>query len=222
MAEETSCTVFPAMKSLYEEKKLLMDREMTVLPGVNMSFYDLHDGKMLYMLTQHSQWNRKYHPFLLWKCKHSDGVTDENHECVQFSHQEQIHYFARSQNKWERSREKHQNNYTSHMHNNWIDKDNYGISHCGIPPHQLHRHNIRFDIFHMQCSITKNLMGYLCTFILSQNSESLKKFSRLLLSFLSDFHGFVWSSNNSFSSFQGNELSKFTQNIPIIIQFLTD
>ena len=32
--------------------------------------YDMHDVKMVYMfLTQHSQWNRKHHPFLFCKCR---------------------------------------------------------------------------------------------------------------------------------------------------------
>lgn len=86
MAEETQSTVFPAVIPVYEEKKRLMARE-TVLDGVNLSLYDMHDGKMLYMLTQHSLWNRKYHPFLLCKCEHGEGVKNANHKCIQFTHQ---------------------------------------------------------------------------------------------------------------------------------------
>ena len=74
----------------------------------------------------------------------------------------------------------------------------------------------------MKSSITKHLMAYLRKFILCQNSESINSFSTLLLTFWSEFHEFVWSSNKSFASFQGNELSKFNKNIPQIIVFLTE
>jgi hypothetical protein len=35
--------------------------------------YDIHDGKMLYLLAQHSHFTRKNYPFLLCKCKRGDG-----------------------------------------------------------------------------------------------------------------------------------------------------
>ena len=65
-------------------------------------------------------------------------------------------------------------------------------------------------------------MSYLRKFILSQNSESIKTNSQVLLKFWGDFHNFVWSSNKTFTSFQGNELTKFTTNIPSIIDFISD
>ena len=34
-----------------------------------VTLYDLHDAKMLYILTQHSLYNRKHHPYILCKCK---------------------------------------------------------------------------------------------------------------------------------------------------------
>ena len=37
------------------------------LPNSKVYCYDVHDGKMMYMLFQHSVWNRKHHPFIMCK-----------------------------------------------------------------------------------------------------------------------------------------------------------
>ena len=71
-------------KSKYwEDRKDLMEGRMK-LPGLENSkvfCYECHDGKMLYNMTQHSQWNRKNHPFLLCKCRREDGLSNSSHEC---------------------------------------------------------------------------------------------------------------------------------------------
>ena len=53
-------------------------------------FYDLHDGKILYILTHHLFYNRQYHPYLLCKCGPGDGVRDPLHECIQIGHDKQV------------------------------------------------------------------------------------------------------------------------------------
>ena len=223
MAEETHSTMLPAVTSVFTERELVKKSESSVLPGVNsISFYDMHDGKMLYLLTQHSAWNRKHHPFLLCKCKRGDGVRNPYHECVRISHGDQIKYFNHSKKRWEeRSDDDAGLQYTMEMHKNWIDEKNYGISHFGIHPDKLCRDNIRFDIFHMKSAITKKIMAYLRVFMLSQSDESVDKFSKLLLRFWGEYHEWVWSNNKPFSSFQGNELAAFRKNIPIIVNFLS-
>ena len=56
------------------------------------SLYNMNNGKILYLLTQHSLWNRKKHPFLRCKCERGTGVRDKNHKCILLTHTEQVHF----------------------------------------------------------------------------------------------------------------------------------
>ncbi len=52
----------------------------------NMYCYDIHDGKMIYLLLQHLQWNRKYHPYAFCTCKKGSGVVqNDDEECVMWT-----------------------------------------------------------------------------------------------------------------------------------------
>ena len=80
---ESFATMMPAVKEYFEEKKILKD----TTKNKNYFYYDMHDGKMLYLLTQHSLWNRKYNPFLLCTCKRGEGVvSNRTHICKVKSH----------------------------------------------------------------------------------------------------------------------------------------
>ena len=143
----------------------------------------MHDGKMLYMLTQHSLYSRKFHPFLLCKCHRSDGVVNgDDHECMLLTQDEQCKYYEKSQSKWWDGNINQDDTYNQSDHMKWVDKHNLGVSHFGIPPTYLRRDNIRFDIFHMRSAITKRLMTYLRRFILSQTFEIISEFSSQVLS----------------------------------------
>ena len=72
--------VFPAVKDLYKELGIGINRNS--LNGRKLSVYEVHDCKMIYSLTQHSAWNRKYNPFLLCDCHRGDGVVDSDHVCT--------------------------------------------------------------------------------------------------------------------------------------------
>ena len=50
---------------------------------------------------------------------------------------------------------------------NWIDEQNFGISHFGIHPDKLKYNNIGFDTFHMRYAITRKLIEYLEKLILN-------------------------------------------------------
>ena len=63
----------------------------------------MHDGKMLYLLTQHSLYNRKYKPFLLCKCSKGEGVQNRDDKCKLLNDHEQEYFYARSQKKWEKT-----------------------------------------------------------------------------------------------------------------------
>ena len=169
MGTEKPNLIFPAVKDYFDHQRECYNKG-TVIKGVrvgnttdcDLSFYDLHDGKMLYLLTQHSQWNRRHHPYLLCTCYRGDGVKDESHKCMWLSNEEQINLVDRSNHRWAKKREQvGDTNYTQSMHRDWIDENNKGVSHFGVDSYSLPRHNLRFDIFHMKCSVTKKLMTYL-------------------------------------------------------------
>ena len=69
---------------------------MLSLPDCKLYCYDIHNGKIFYILTQHSLFNRLFHPLLLCKCQRGEEVVDENHECVPITHDEQILRWNRS------------------------------------------------------------------------------------------------------------------------------
>ena len=65
VADEKLENVFPAIESVYKEKSRLRANSKSIVDGCNFNFYDMHDGKMLYLMTQHLLWSRKYHPFFI-------------------------------------------------------------------------------------------------------------------------------------------------------------
>ena len=96
LADEKLDNIIPAVEIIYEEKSRLRANSNTIIDNCNFHFYDMHDAKMLYMITQHSSWARKHYPFLLCKCNRSDGVVNENHECKIINHDDQLKYYDRS------------------------------------------------------------------------------------------------------------------------------
>ena len=104
IGQESSANLMPVLNSVYERKEAILNGNIKIETDCKfmnkdskISLYDLHDGKMLYLLTQHSLFNRKFHPFLLCKCQRGEGVINNtNHECKIISHDEQIQYYNRS------------------------------------------------------------------------------------------------------------------------------
>ena len=84
----------------------------------SVEFYNLHDGKMLYLLTQHSQWSRKHHPFLSCKCKKGKAVHNgQNHTCTMMSNDEYIRLHTRSKKAYcARLASPNFQNYTEKQH----------------------------------------------------------------------------------------------------------
>ena len=111
-------------------------------------------------------------------------------------------------------------NRSSHM--DWIDAQNLGISHFGFHPNLLRRDNIRFDVFHLRCAITRRLMAYLRKFMLQQPTELIVKFGELLLTFWRNHCVLVWNTNRPFSSFIGKELLAFINNTINIVDYLKE
>ena len=127
-----------------------------------MTMHDLHNGKMLYLLTQRSLYNRKHHPFLLCKCQRGVGVQNSNHECELINHDDQVKHYNRSEHRWNNKRNcSGEASWTVKQHMDWVDKENFGISHFGLSPDLLRCDNIRFDVFHLRCAVTRRLMDCL-------------------------------------------------------------
>ena len=95
--KEDDVTVFRALGTHCHDKlKLLLQVRES---GKNLNMFDMHDGKILYMLTGHSLWNRKHFPFLFCTCSRSDGVHNHsNHVFTLISHHEHHHLYNRSKN----------------------------------------------------------------------------------------------------------------------------
>ena len=227
---ESLYTIMPAVKDYFESRKLVRDDSHPETSRQNFYYHDLHDGKMLYLLTQHSLWNRKYHPFVLCKCTCEVGVKDPNHACIVISNSEQLKLWDKSKRRWNVKRNqfsiagKDPNlfyNYKSHM--DWIDEKNLGVSHFGIHPSLMPFDGIRFDTFHMKCAVTRKLMTYVRNFILQQSNDCIELFqSRILSKIFNTYHLYCWRNKKSFSSFSGNELAIFVGHTTKIIEFIKE
>ena len=142
IGDENCKTIFPVVGDVYNTKReLIKGSSASLFPSRHISFYDMHDGKMIYLLTQHSLWNRKFYPFLLCTCTRGDGVKHIDHQCSMLSHSDQCKYYKRSETRWNR-KVKRDDAYNTKKHMNWIDESNFGVSHFGIHPECLRRENI--------------------------------------------------------------------------------
>ena len=82
-----------------------MENANSIVDGCNFNFHDMHDAKMVCIMTQHSSWSRKNHPFLLCKCQRGEGVADKSHECTLIEDDEQLELHNRSEKN---GKERHQ------------------------------------------------------------------------------------------------------------------
>ena len=182
--------------------------------------YDMHDGKMLYLLTQHSLFNRKHHPFLLCNCKRGAGVQDGNHQCKIINDEEQLRLYNRSKRRWDNM--EHIESYKEKQHMDWVDYYNQGISHLGINPTILPRSSIRFDVFHLRGGVTRRLMSNLRKFLMGSTMEIelAEKFSDVLCGFWSEYNVLLWNLNMNFQRLVGSELLLFIKNTDKITSFL--
>ena len=214
--EEKASILFPALESQYRSMNSIMekDKDEPLIPDSKLTFYELHDGKMQYLLTQHSLFNRKHYPFLLCKCQRGQGVKDKEHKCTFTSHEETVRLYDRSLKRWKRQKgipnvgEKY--SVTKHM--DWVDEKNFGISHFGVHPNILRRDSLRFDVFHLRCAITRRMMSNLQGFILGTTPELIEKFNTIISGIWSTYNVLLFNMNKSFQSFKGDELLDFIRN----------
>ena len=228
---ESLQTMIPSVHDYFKQKYQLRIKEKNRdVIDHKYWFYDLHDGKMLYLLTQHSLWNRRHHPFLLCTCQRGEGVlANRTHVCrVIHSHSKQVQLYDRSLDRWNKKRRqlevmKSKKSYTVKDHNSWVDEKNEGCSHFGIHPDLLPRDGIRFDTFHLKCAVTRRLMTYLRRFILNQSDKLIEDFSsKVLRTFWNDYHIYVWKNKKNFASFLGNEIALFVAHSEKIRTFMEE
>ena len=93
------------------------------------------------------------------------------------------------------SRLRENETYTHKDHKEWAKINNYRVTHFGIHPNQLKRKNIMFDVMHMQMEITKKMIEYTRTFVISQSTDFIELFKIHLKEFWGQFHLFLWNNN---------------------------
>ena len=219
VGEEKPANIFPVVKDHYDEKHRMRSAS-SVVENCTFNYYDCHDGKMLYILTQHGLWNRKFAPFLLCKCKRGDAVESNTHECQIISNEEQVTLYSRSERRFNRAKDKHGEGYSRGDHMDWADKNNNGVTHFGIHPNKLRRDGIRFDIFHLRSAITRLLLNYLRRFIRAQTCSTMEAFAEILSNAWGPYHMSLWKCNKALTSLKGKQILKFIKTIPKVVEFL--
>ena len=75
--------VLPVSTEVYKEIKTIQEYLDNIvkeeLDGKRFSIYEVSDGKMLYMLLQHSLYSRLHKPYFLYTCLRGEGVRDKSH-----------------------------------------------------------------------------------------------------------------------------------------------
>ena len=87
LCEENFANLVPVVRSIFKEKARLIAKGG--IDGKKIYYYELHDGKMIYLLTKHSPLNSTHSPFVLCGCKRGAGVKNPNHTCKLISPEDQ-------------------------------------------------------------------------------------------------------------------------------------
>ena len=221
MGKETFGLIQKVLGPKYWEERHSLSIGKTSLPDVPDSkvwIYDVHDGKMLYSLLQHSMWNRRHNPFLLCKCTRNAGLNEiegDTHHCIMINDDEYTNLFHRSKRRFDSKK------YNEAKHRDWCDLNNAGITHFGVNPTLFNVSTIRFDTFHCMCAVTRTIMNFTRNFILKQRLECREEFTQNVLSeFLSPYHIYCWNNKCNFSAFKGNDLKEFILNSHKISTFV--
>ena len=218
IGKENAYNVLKTVRHHYEERQKLHDKLLS--QSKDIRFYDLHDGKMLYLLTQHSLFNRKHRPFLLCSCGKGDGVRDTMHKCIQLDHDTQVDLYERSRWRFNKKQAKVGSDYTYKLHMDWVDNKNNGVSHFGLSPLVMPRHYIRFDLFHLRSSVTRKLIEVLRRFIRAQIVPIHTQFGVLIRAIWEDWYVLAFECNKAMTCLRGKQILSFIRAIPSIAKFL--
>ena len=201
-------------------RKKIVEGSLTIpsCPNSKLWCYDVHDGKMHYELTQHSKWNRKYCPNLLCYCQKGDGLKS-NHTCELMTRDDNKWYVAQSKAVWDR-------NETSHdalKYRDWADAENWGVTHFGVSPEEYPLDTLRYDTFHMSCSILRKVMESVRDVVDVMSHQLKLDFTdEVLRTFFKDWHLYTWNCGFAFTRFEGKDLFRWLDNIEKVTAFLTN
>jgi hypothetical protein len=202
----------------FHSRKKILDGSLKIpaYPNSRIWCYDVHDVKFVYELTQHSKWNRSGSPNLLCYCRKGEGLL-ANHQCELMSTEDHKYYYDLSKEKWDEDVTFHD----KEKHRDWSDSENWGVTHFGVSPDDLSLDSIRFDCFHLSCSILRKVMNAVRDSVNSMSTELKIEFTdNVLRTFFQDFHLYCWNCNFSFGRLQGTELFKFLENVELVASFL--
>ena len=210
------------LSSLQEHytSRMLFKKEMSA-KGFELDLYDIHDGKMLHNLTQHSQWNRKYHPFLLCKCKKGQAIKNPTfHKCNLISDDEYSALCNKSASKFLQAYTNEYNAVNVEKHRDWADKDNFGVTHFGINPSLLPLSSIGFDNMHTRFSNVRSIWTYVRDYVESYGYNLQNKFSTLLKLQIGEYYIDCHDTGKSLAVMHGEQIDSFLDLIPKIADFL--
>ena len=133
-----------------------------------MLWNNWHDGKTIYLLTQHSIFNRKHNQFFLYRCKWEFTIHNRNHICEVIPHAYHVSLYNSLRYTWDRNIRNQGDNYTSVLHRYWSDEHYFGISHYSIHPDHLHHDCIQFNGFNIRIDITVHILKDIRNFMVSK------------------------------------------------------
>ena len=88
-----------AVKQYFKKKKVLVLRSINNASSIKFRFCNLHNSKMLYLLTQDSMQNRKFRPFFICNCSRGDGVRNNmTQKCAMMKNSDYKVKYERSKN----------------------------------------------------------------------------------------------------------------------------
>lgn len=103
----------------------------------------------------------------------------------------------------------------------WVDTQNYGVSHFGFDANLFPINGIRFDTFHLRLAITRHFLSSLHSFVTSQIFQCQKDFViNIIENIWSSYYIFVWKANKQLSTLKGKQILSFIKKIPDVISFL--
>ena len=221
LAKEELKVMKTCMQGYLQDRTELVCQQVrpSLLPRNKLFVYDMHDGKLLYLLSQHSMWNRKNFPFILCKCRRN---RDDPHDCTMWDDKEYQDHWNISKEKWDLMQSSRQK-WTVESHKDWCDSKNFGITHFGIDPTSLPISSLRFDVFHLSCAVIRRMMSTIRNFMLKQSSTKNADFTdKILRTFLTDYLIYCWNNKLKFSVYKGNDLFTFLCHEEVISNFFNE
>ena len=218
MGNEDFGTMKPIVEEHYQQRDKVIDA-INKEEGCTLRCYDVHDGKMLYLLSQHSSYNRKHKPMLMCNCERGACFRRKRHTCRKFTDDEIIRLYDNSKQRYDLMRQENQD-YNVKNHAQWCDISNCGVTHFGLNPRIFKYSRIRYDTFHMICQVSRRMMNYLRRFINTQMYSIKDEFFVMLKQIMGRYNTSIWSNNKPFSSYDGKDIRLFIDGISKITEWL--